>query len=54
MGTECAKRFRAFGCTINGIDLVPRNDKNYEEMFGLDRLEEILTESEYCGIDFSD
>ena len=46
VGTECAKRFRAFGCTINGIDLVPRNDKNYEEMFGLDRLEEILTESD--------
>ena len=46
VGTECAKRFRAFGCTINGIDLAPRNDKNYEEMFGLDRLEEILTESD--------
>lgn len=46
VGTECAKRFRAFGCTINGIDLVPRDDKNYEEMFGLDSLEEILAESD--------
>lgn len=46
VGTECAKRFRAFECVINGIDLVPRNDDSYEEVFGLDRLEEILTESD--------
>lgn len=46
VGTECAKRFRAFGCKVFGIDLFPRKDEHYEEMFGLDRLEDVLTESD--------
>ncbi len=46
VGTECAKRFRAFGCEVFGIDLFPREDEHYEEMLGLDRLEDVLTESD--------
>ena len=42
VGTECAKRFRAFGCRIIGIDLVPREDIFYNEMFSLDKIQEIL------------
>ncbi len=46
VGTECAKRFRAFGCGVFGIDLFPREDEYYEEMLGLDKLEDVLTESD--------
>lgn len=46
VGTECAKRFHTFGCEIVGIDIFPRNDENYEKMFGLDQLEEILIRSD--------
>lgn len=31
VGTECAKRFSAFGCRITGVDLYPREDENYEK-----------------------
>lgn len=46
VGTECAKRFRAFSCGIVGIDLFPREDEHYEEMLGLNKLETVLTESD--------
>ena len=46
VGTECAKRFLAFGCEISGIDLLPREDEHYKEMFGLDKLEDTLAESD--------
>lgn len=46
VGTECAKRFRAFGCEVFGIDLFPKKDEHYEEMLGLDKLEDMLAESD--------
>lgn len=42
VGTECAKRFKAFGCNIVGIDLFPRADENYSEIFPLESLDEFL------------
>lgn len=42
VGTECAKRFKAFGCRIVGIDAVVREDASYDEMLGLDALDEAL------------
>lgn len=42
VGTECAKRFQAFGCTVIGIDLFPREDENYEKMVPLSDLTDIL------------
>lgn len=42
VGTECAKRFQAFGCHVIGIDLFPREDMNYEKMIHLNNLEDIL------------
>jgi phosphoglycerate dehydrogenase-like enzyme len=42
VGTECAKRFSAFGCRIIGIDLYPRNDEIYDEMLTLDELDKVL------------
>ena len=39
VGTECALRFRAFGCRVVGVDLCPRSAEPYEEMVGLDALD---------------
>ncbi len=35
VGTECAKRFGALGCCVYGVDLYPRHDESYLEMYGL-------------------
>lgn len=42
VGTECAKRFQAFGCEVIGVDLFPRVDENYVKMVSLSELEEQL------------
>lgn len=42
VGTECAKRFSAFGCDVLGVDLYPRQDGNYREMLPLDCLDGVL------------
>lgn len=46
VGTECAVRFNAFGCKVVGVDLFPREDVNYPEMFFLSKLDEILPEAD--------
>lgn len=46
VGTECAKRFSAFGCKVIGVDLFPRIDSYYKEMYGLDRLDDVLPETD--------
>ena len=40
VGTECAKRFKAFGCQVIGIDLYVRNDCNYDAIKKLQALRE--------------
>lgn len=42
VGTECAKRFKAFGCNIIGVDVVFRQDDNYDNMVHLDNIDEVL------------
>lgn len=42
VGTECAKRFRAFGCEVIGVDLYPKADENYERMVELQELDNEL------------
>lgn len=42
VGTECAKRFRAFGCDVIGVDLFPREDENYRKMIAMGNLTSIL------------
>lgn len=42
VGNECAKRFQAFGCKVTGIDLIPREDENYQKMAGLEELDIVL------------
>ena len=46
VGTECAKRFRAFGCKVIGVDLFTRDDENYFKIYSLDALDDILSESD--------
>lgn len=42
VGTECAKRFAAFGCDIVGVDLYPRVDVRYQEILPLSQMDAIL------------
>ena len=42
VGTECAKRFKAFDCQVIGVDLYPRDDENYHNMFSLADIEKCL------------
>ena len=46
VGTECAKRFGAFGCNVVGIDILPREDLHYKRMVALDKLNEMLPEAD--------
>ena len=43
VGTECAKRFKAFGTTVIGVDLFPRKDNNYDSMETLQKLNSVLS-----------
>ncbi len=42
VGTECAKRFKAFGCKVLGVDLFIRQDDNYDDIACLNKLDELL------------
>lgn len=46
VGTECAKRFKAFGCEVIGVDKFIRKDENYEKMVDLEELETVLTDAD--------
>ncbi|MBE6708576.1 MAG: D-2-hydroxyacid dehydrogenase [Ruminococcaceae bacterium] len=38
VGTECAKRFGAFGCNVLGVDLYPRDSEYFRKMFPVTEL----------------
>ena len=46
VGTECAKRFRAFGCKVIGLNRSPREDGAYEAILPLEQLDAILPETD--------
>ena len=46
VGTECAKRFQAFGCRVVGVDLYPNKDPNYAEMHPLAALDTVLPQAD--------
>ena len=46
VGTECAKRFKAFGCKIFGVDVFPKEDENYENVYPLESLDDVLSKSD--------
>ncbi len=46
VGTECAKRFDAFGCKVIGVDLFPREDVAYEKIYALTCIDEALSKAD--------
>ena len=46
MGTECAKRFKAFGCSVTGVDIKPYQNRVYDTMLPLDSLDNVLTNAD--------
>lgn len=46
VGTECAKRFKAFGCSVLGVDLFPYESEYFFEMLGLNDLDEKLSQAD--------
>ena len=42
VGTECAKRFKAFGCRVTGVDILPRDDDAYEAVLPIEKLDSVL------------
>ena len=46
VGTECAKRFSAFDAKVYGVDLYPRNDETYEDIFPLESLKEQIPQAD--------
>ena len=46
VGTECAKRFCAFGCTVFGVDMFPYESEYYEKMHPISELDFVLAKSD--------
>lgn len=46
VGTECAKRFKAFGCKIIGVDVHTYYDINYDAIIDINSLDSVLPESD--------
>lgn len=46
VGAECAKRFKAFGCRILGVDIKPYESELFEEMVSLDEFDSVLGRSD--------
>lgn len=46
VGTECAKRFKAFDANVIGIDILCRFDPFFDEMFELNNLDSVLLSSD--------
>ena len=46
VGAECAKRFKAFGCRVIGVNRTVREDVDFETILPLDQLDEILPKTD--------
>ncbi len=46
VGTECAKRFSAFGCKVIGADLFPTPKEEYQKIYPMQDLDELLSQSD--------
>ena len=46
IGTECAKRFSAFGCRIVGVDICMLNKPEYSQIYNLSEIKTALSESD--------
>ena len=46
VGTECARRFSAFGCRVLGVDLIPPQDPTFASRYPLEQLNAILPQTD--------
>lgn len=46
VGTECAKRLEAFGCTVLGVDITTGERKFFSHIYHLDHVREVLSVSD--------
>jgi len=46
VGTQCAKRFFAFGCKVIGVDMFPTLKEGYEGIYPISRVDELLPQSD--------
>ncbi|MBQ7048002.1 MAG: hydroxyacid dehydrogenase [Clostridia bacterium] len=46
VGTECAKRFKAFGCKILGVDVSPRKNQWFDIYYSTDKIHDALIEAD--------
>ncbi len=50
VGTECAKRFYAFGCNVIGVDISPKVEPFFNEVFLPERLHNALNKADIVVI----
>lgn len=46
VGTECAKRFKAFGCETVGVDVILKDDYSYDRVAEINSLDEELPDAD--------
>lgn len=46
VGTECAKRFKAFDAEVVGVDAIVRDDARYDAMLEISHLDDVLSHSD--------
>lgn len=50
VGTECARRFAAFDCTVWGVDIVPGERKFFSCIYPLNEVKKVLSKSDVVVI----
>lgn len=46
VGTECAKRFSAFGCHVIGVDIVLHQSDSYDSIESLNKINDVFSKSD--------
>lgn len=46
VGTECAKRFSAFGCTLTGVDIKPFDSSYFSTIYGFADIKEAISKAD--------
>ena len=46
VGTECAKRFKTFGCNVVGVDIKPYHNEEYDIILSLESLDDVLKDAD--------
>lgn len=46
VGTECAKRFSAFGCHVIGVDIVSHQSDSYDSIESLNKINDVFSKSD--------